>query len=161
MSNQNSSVPELPEEVLPEDLQDFYKELAEGLIKSSIERIETNAQRSLTLLTLIATLYAATAGFWVTKDNPATPIGAVLLAIPELLLILSVMFVARVVMPVDLKLVSPLCPSLTHDTHQEIVEDKTKNMKHSFELLILALVAILVVMLLLSLFRGGFLQKVV
>jgi hypothetical protein len=145
---------------MPKESRTLYIELAKELIKSSISRIEENASRTLSLVTLIATLYAAIVGFWVTTQNALTPVGSVLMAIPEMLLILSVVFLARVLIPTSLKPISPLSPELTYETHSDLVESKTVNMKRSFALLILALVFILVVMLSLSMFRDVFLQKV-
>ena len=145
---------------LVKEERDFYKSLAKELIKSSISRIESNASSTLSVVTLIATLYAAIVGFWVTSQNALTPIGSVLLAIPEILLILSVGFVASAIIPIQLTKVSILSPNTTYESYSDIVKSKTSKMKWSFGLLILALISMLIVMLSLTLFRDDLLQAV-
>ena len=145
---------------MPEEAQELYITLAKELIKSSVSRIEENASRALSLVTLIATLYGGIIGFWVTTQNTLTPTGSILLAIPEILLIFSVFFLARILMPISLKQVSIFSAELTYETHSDLVEFKTENMKRSFILLILALIFILIAMLSLSIFSDVLLQKV-
>jgi len=109
---------------------------------------------------LIATLYAAVVGFWVTSQNVPTPIGSAILAIPEILLILSVGFIASAIIPIRLTKVSILSPDITYESYSAIVESKTSRMKWSFGFLILALISMLIVMLSLTLFRDDILQAV-
>jgi hypothetical protein len=154
---------QLPKKVaeLPTEERNFYSGLAAELIKSSIARIEGNSSNTLSIVTLIGTLYGAIVSFFVvTSQNVLTPFGAILLAIPEILLIGSALFIALTIVPMNLKRVSILSPGLTYQTYSSIVESKSRKMKISFGLLIAALVVILIVMLFLFGGRDMVLQKV-
>jgi len=129
------------------------------MIKSSISRIESNASTTLTIVTALATLYAAIVGFWVTSQNAPTLVGSVLLAIPEILLIISVMLIARVIVPMELTNVSILSPGKTFETYTNMVKSKASRMKWCFVFLILALIFILIAVLALSMYRDILLRK--
>jgi hypothetical protein len=157
-TNSTEEKAKLPPELTPEE-RAFYKTLAEEMIKSSISRIESNASTTLTIVTVLATLYAAIVGFWVTSQNVLTLIGSILLAIPEILLIMSVMFIARVIVPMELTNVSILSPGKTYEAYTSIVKSKASRMKWCFIFLILALVFILIAVLALSMYRDILLHK--
>ena len=141
---------------LVKEEREFYKILAKELIKTSISRIESNASSILTIVTVIATLYAAIVGFWVTNQITLSSIGSLILAIPEILLIISVTFIAQAIVPIQLKKISILSPDQTYEAYTEIVKYKSSKMKRSFVVLILALVSILAIMLSLTLIRTFF-----
>ena len=144
---------------LTKEERDFYADLARTLIKTSISRIESNASHTLAIVSAIATLYGVIVGFWVTSDNAPTLSGALVLAIPEVLLIVSTIFIALAIVPMSLKKVNILSPDLTYQTYSEIVKSKSSYMKWSFIFLILALVFILIVMLSLSIYRETLLRQ--
>ncbi|MFC1486600.1 hypothetical protein ACFLRN_02770 [Thermoproteota archaeon] len=140
--------------------RDFYSELAKNLIKTSITRIESNASNTLAIVSAIATIYGAIVAFWVTSQNTLTPTGAIILAIPEVLLIVSAIFIAITIVPMSLKQINILSPDLTYETYSNIVKSKASSMKWSFRFLILALFFILIVMLSLTMFREIVLKAV-
>ena len=141
---------------LVKEEREFYKILAKELIKTSISRIESNASSILTIVAVIATLYAAIVGFWVTNQMTLSSIGSLILAIPEILLIISVTFIAQAIVPIQLKKISILSPDQTYEAYTEIVKYKSSKMKRSFVVLILALISILAIMLSLTLIRTFF-----
>lgn len=140
---------------LTREERDFYKEIAKELIKTSIPSLESNAARILTVLTLIATLYAAIVGFWVTSEIKLSPVGSLILAVPEMLLIVSVIFVAQALVPKRLK-VNVLSPDLTYESYNDIVKYKSSRIKRSFEILIIALISIFAIMMALTMIRTFF-----
>jgi len=147
---------------MPENEQKFYTTLAQELIKSSITRIETNSAASLPIVSLLGTLYGAIVGFFVvTSQYIPTVIGGVLLATPEILLIVSAFFIARTIMPLELQQISISSPDSTYEAYSSIVTEKSNYMKWCFVFLILALVFILIVMLSLAGFRDILLQKII
>lgn len=158
-TNSTQNKPQPPE--MPTEEKDFYKTLAGEMIKASISRIESNASSTLTIASAIATIYGAILGFWVTSQNTLTPTGSVVIAIPEILLIFSVISTAMAIVPMGLTQVSVCSPDLTRDAYQKIVKSKTLRMKVSFILLVAALTFILIVVLALSAYRDVLLQKIV
>ena len=145
---------------LTKEEREFYADLAKNLIKTSISRIESNASNTLAIVSAIATLYGVIVGFWVTSQNIPTRLGAVILAIPEVFLIVSAIFIALTIVPMSLKKVNILSPKLTYETYSDIVKSKASSMKWSFSFLILALISIALVMLSLAMFRDLLLQAV-
>lgn len=145
-------------ELLKEE-REFYKSLAKELIKTSISRIEDNSSKLLNAIGLIATLYAGLVGFWVTSKINLTIIGSLILAFPEILLIISAILCAQAIVPIQLKKINILSPDLTFQTYTEIVKYKSSRLKYSFIALILSLISILVVLVSLTLFKAYFINS--